>query len=272
MDRRVLRMVASDRTVTSKVVVEELELNGSVSARTIRRRIREGGYQGGWANKKPLISIKNRRRRVQWCKDHLHWTAEDWKKIIWSDESPYTVRGTTKFRVWRRPNERYTPDVTVQTLKHQPKINVWGCFSASGVGNFHRIEGTMTGESYKSILIHQLPPSVKKMFPAKNPVWSFQQDNDPKHRSKVVLKYLDKKGYDVLDWPSQSPDLNPIENLWAIIEYRLRRRICRNEEELFQLLQDEWNTIDPALLESLVESMPRRCQAVIDANGMPTKY
>ena len=75
-----------------------------------------------------------------------------------------------------------------------------------------------------------------------------------------------------MDWPAQSPDLNPIENLWSILDYQLRERKVTNKQELFACLQEGWNQISNEMLASLVDSMPRRCQAVIDAKGFATKY
>ena len=125
---------------------------------------------------------------------------------------------------------------------------------------------------YKHILINQLAGSVKKLFPAKNAELMFQHDNDPKHTAKSVKQYLRNKKYSVMDWPAQSPDLNPIENLWFVIENRLKHRVCSNEEELFEALQAQWQALEPELLAKLVGSMPKRCAAVIESKGYPTKY
>ena len=99
-------------------------------------------------------------------------------------------------------------------------------------------------------------PSVRRLFPEGD--WIFLQDNDPKHTAHSIRALFRDMAIPVLPWPSQSPDLNPIENL------------C--DEELFQVLCNGWNALDRDLLTRLVDSMPRRIQAVIDNNGYPTKY
>ena len=156
------------------------------------------------------------------------------------------MSGSTKFWVWRLPSERYNPATTRATIKHSAKIMVWGCFAANGVGCLHRISGIMDQKVYKNILVHQMKPSAAKLFPQKKFV--FQQDNDPKHTARSIKKYFknqDAAGkFETLPWPSQSPDLNPIENLWAIIENRLKTRKCSTQDQLFQALVDEWNKLE----------------------------
>jgi hypothetical protein len=112
--------------------------------------------------------------------------------------------------------------------------------------------------------------SVCQLFPQKDCI--FQHDNDPKHTAKLNKEYLKKYIVPTLDWPSQSPDLNPIENLWAILEHRARDRAPRNEDHLFEILQEAWQALDAETLTKLADSMPERIQAVIERAGMPTKY
>jgi transposase len=100
----------------------------------------------------------------------------------------------------------------------------------------------------------------------------FQQDNDPKHTSKSCKRYLINKKVNVLDWPAQSPDLNPIENLWSIIDHSLKDRKPNTVEELMQILQEGWDNIAEVTLHNLVESMQRRCNEVIRNNGYPIRY
>ena len=107
-------------------------------------------------------------------------------------------------------NERYKPWCTKGTVKHDKKNMVWGCFCSRGVGQMHLIEGIMRKEQYKTILETEALPSAQRLFRRKN--WTFQQDNDIKHTANAIKKRFTTNNISILDWPSQSPDFNPIEN------------------------------------------------------------
>jgi transposase len=221
--------------------------------------------------KKPFISEKNRVARLNWANTHSTWPIEKWRSVLWSDETPITLQWKGQSLVWRLKNERYNKDCVRGTIKHDKKINVWGCFSANGVGNFVKINGTLVATKYKQILIRNVNPSAKKLF-GENINFIFQQDNDPKHTAHIIQKYFSNKNWEIMEWPAQSPDLNPIENLWSDIKRRTKDRKPKNEDELFNIMKQAWIETETSYLDNLITSMPRRCQAVIEANGLHTKY
>jgi hypothetical protein len=157
----------------------------------------------------------------------------------------------------------------IGTVKHDTKINVWGCFSYDGVGSIHLVEGNMDAKQYVKILRTKMFLCADELFPDGN--FLFQQDNDPKHTSSLAYDLLDSKGIDYMAWPAYSPDLNPIENLWAILKRRMSDCRPKNADGLWECVQEAWYDLPVELLHNLIDSMSRRCQAVIEKKGYPTK-
>ncbi|CDQ63325.1 unnamed protein product [Oncorhynchus mykiss] len=128
----------------------------------------------------------------------------------------------------------------------------------------------MREENYVDILKQHLKTSVRKLKLGHK--WVFQMDNDPKHTSKVVAKWLKDNKVKVLEWPSQSPDLNLIEHLWAELKKRVRARRPTNLTQLHQLCQEELAKIHPTYCWNLVEGYPKCLTQVKQFKGNATKY
>eukprot|EP00597_Dinobryon_sp_UTEXLB2267_P013040 CAMPEP_0170120710 /NCGR_PEP_ID=MMETSP0020_2-20130122/15347_1 /TAXON_ID=98059 /ORGANISM="Dinobryon sp., Strain UTEXLB2267" /LENGTH=319 /DNA_ID=CAMNT_0010350711 /DNA_START=8 /DNA_END=964 /DNA_ORIENTATION=- len=234
--REIVLLVKRNPDITIREIRDQIGRT-DVCLSTIARAIL-GSY---WKTKKPFISKVNQKKRVKWCKEHLNWTANDWNKVIWSDESPFLLQFNGRKRVWRRHNERYNQKSVTGSFKNETKVMVWGCFCAAGVGNLTLINGIMDSKVYTKILDNELKPSVRRLF--KRKPYIFQQDNDPKHKSKWTTEYLEDHDINVMDWPPQSPDLNPIENLWSILDFQCRSRQPKNAQALFEDLLEAWNNI-----------------------------
>lgn len=140
-DIMIIRAVKKNRDITAGEIRDELHLE-NVCEKTIRNRISEcSEFKSYWKIQKPFVSEKNRLIRVKWAKEHLPWTVEDWRQVMWSDESPFVLRFAKRQRVWRTFNERYEPWATRATVKHDKRINIWGSFAAHGVGKLYRVIG-----------------------------------------------------------------------------------------------------------------------------------
>ena len=163
--------------------------------------------------------------------------------------------------VWRKRNAEYNPKNTIPTVKHGGgNLILWVCFSAKGTGQLHRIEGRMNGAMYREVLGNLLP-SVRALKMGRG--WVFQHDNDPKHTAKATKEWLKKKHIKVLEWPSQSPDLNPIENLWRELKLRVAKRQPRNVKDLERICKEEWTKIPPKICANLLKNYNRRLTSVL---------
>lgn len=247
------------------------ELNIPVSARTVSRRLIDADLLAYRPAKKPLISKRNQLKRLQFAQEHISWTVNQWKNVLFSDESKFNIIASDGITRVRRPKgKRVQQEFCVKTVKHGGgHVMAWGCFSANGLGPLHRIQGIMDKWSYKNILEQIMLPYAEWEMPLR---WTFQQDNDPKHTSKVVKTWFLQNNINVMQWPPQSPDLNPIENLWSIVKQRIDRNNVKNADEFFNRIKDAWYAIPQVTINNLIESMPRRCKAVIDSKGFATKY
>jgi DDE superfamily endonuclease len=199
------------------------------------------------------------------------WAKADWDEVIFSDECKFNLFYSDGIqRVWRKPGSRYEPKNLRPTVKYGGKsVMAWGCMSSKGVGKLIFIEGNMNSLDYVRILADNLGVSAAEMGLFD---YIFQQDNDPKHTSGLARLFFSERGIRVLEWPSQSPDLNPIEHLWAYMKRRLAELAPKNINQLKSFLIEIWNTIPQEFLQKLVASMPKRCEEVIKARGGHTSY
>ncbi|CAF1344832.1 unnamed protein product [Rotaria sordida] len=160
------------------------------------------GYKSTLPYGTPMLTQEHKDARVQWAIQHKD---DDWSRTIFTDETCCQLFRNT-IRRWSR-----NPSAEVKRIpKNKQKIMVWGGISIKGLIGYHSFETIMDGSYYVQILPDHLISNARKQFGRR---WRLQQDNDPKHKSRVAQQFLSSEAPEVIDWPSNSPDANPAENL-----------------------------------------------------------
>ena len=242
-DRRLVRFVKKNPFATARDVIKELELK--VSKNTVRRRLDIAGLLCYIAAKKPFISEKNRQSRSEFAHAHKNWIVEQWSLILWGDESKFNLRHSDGKKHVRRPKcKRLNPSYTKAAFKQGggKGVMIWGCFSSiSGLGPLFQINGIMDRFVYRDILEKQMVPFADDSMPLR---WQFQQDNDPKHTSKLIKNWFNTNQISLLKWPANSPDLNPIENLRKQLNDAIwLKGTISNADQLYIELKQAWQDI-----------------------------
>ncbi|KAK3538063.1 hypothetical protein QTP70_027414 [Hemibagrus guttatus] len=271
--KMITRMVSKNPRTTRGDLVNDLQRAGTkVTKASISNTLRRQGLKSCSVSRVPLLKPVHVRARLKFAREHLDDPEEDWENVIWSDETKIELFGkNSTCRVWRRKNAELHPKNTIPTVKHGGgNIMLWGCFSAKGPGRLIRVKERMNGAMYREILSKNLLPSARALKMKRG--WVFQHDHDPKHTARATKEWLRKKHFKVLEWPSQSPDFNPIENLWRELKIRVAQRQPQNITALEEICMEEWAKLPATVCKNLVATYRKRLTSVIANKGYITKY
>uniref|UniRef100_A0A673ADV1 Tc1-like transposase DDE domain-containing protein n=1 Tax=Sphaeramia orbicularis TaxID=375764 RepID=A0A673ADV1_9TELE len=240
---------------------------------TTRNRLHARGIHARRPVVRPVLTRQHVANRLAWCRTHLHWTMANWRMMVFSDESRFMVTPTDgRARVWWERGQRYVAN----NVLHRDRwgagsVMVWGAIWWTGRSNLIIVHGNLNGHGY---IENILRPEVARIMRQLGPKAVFQDDNARPHRSSAVDQFFEDEGINHMDWPARSPDLNPIEHLWDMLDRQVRswNHQLRSVQELTQWIQEEWRAIPHQQIQTLIGSMRRRCTAVIDARGRHSRY
>ena len=275
--RRATRLIETGQADTATEVYHAIKdtFLGTVSVQTIRRALKRQGMLAVTKKKRPYLSPRHKAKRYAFALSKKYWTVEDWKRVVWSDETKINRVGSDGRKwVWKKQGEGLSDRLVEGTLKHGGgSLMFWGCFGWKGTGHSCKIDGKMDADLYVEIIEDELINSLYHWDYSIDDI-TFQQDNDPKHTSKKAKRCFKENKIQVMEWPPQSPDLNPIEHLWGVLKRKLAayERPPTSMKELWERVQVEWEAISEQECQKLVESMPARIHAVLQAKGGYTKY
>ena len=250
-----------------------VQYNIEYSKSGLRSYLKREGIIARLKIRKPILSKKNRLKRISFAKSHKNWTVDDWRRVVWTDESSFSlVRNCGREYHYIPSNDNRRLPTKATTRKGGSSIMIWGCFKNDQVGKLNWISGTLDSEGYQQIVRTTGRESIIKFRCQRSFIW--MHDNARPHSSHSTNDFFDKLGWKKFDWPPQSPDLNPIENLWNILKNKVYASSqFTSIRELKATIESEWIKLDrSAVLKGLIESMPKRIYAVIANKGYTINY
>lgn len=265
----VLRIVESrmrdDDETTATQLNELLFQNGiAMSLRTILRGRALLGWTFRGSRYCQLIRDANKLKRHQWAVEHLH---DNFANVIWTDETSVQLESHRRF-CYRKKGELPTPK---PRPKHPLKVHVWAGISMQGPTPVCIFTGTMDAEGYVTILKGALLPFLRTKFA--NREHRFMQDNDPKHTSLRARRFFKENHVNWWRTPPESPDCNPIENLWYELKEHLRaREKPRTQAELVAGIEMFWNTVTQEKCQKYIRHLQKVLPRVIEVQGDATGY
>lgn len=230
-----------------------------VSTRTIQRKLKESGYVKLVPRKVPLLTPRHKEQRIEFCRQYLE---DEMKDVFFTDEATFQFYRVTQ-PMWSRKGR---PNIAVK--KFSPKINVWGGISLRGFTSLATTNENINSENYIGILQENLIATANNLYRR----WRLVQDNATPHKSRMTTAWLTDNGIRTILWPAASPDLNPIENVWAIVKNDVEKHSPLTLDDWKQNIVQSWNNITPDTRRRLIFSVKRRFQMVLDNEGEIISY
>ncbi|KAG2773851.1 hypothetical protein PC129_g16332 [Phytophthora cactorum] len=194
--------------------------------------------------------------RLNWAKNMII-QPDKWSQIVFSDEKKFNLDGPDGLRhYWR--DVRRSARQTVRRQNGGGSVMVWGSFSSAGKSKIAVLEGRQASEHYNYTVSEYMLPFAHLHHGVD---YIYQQDNASIHRSKLSIEFFEEEGIKLLDWPARLPDLNPIENVWAMMAriFYHNGKQYDSVAEMRAAIIAAWEALDTSYLGKLVDSLPKRC-------------
>ena len=191
---------------------------------------------------------------------------EQFDDVVFTDES--TVQLEQHAHLCFR--KRLQPRNLKQRAKHPIKVHIWGGISKRGATNIVIFTGIMDAERLVTVYEAGLLPFLRDRYPAGH---RLQQDNDPKHASQRIEDFFEQHGVNWWPTPPESPDLNPIENVWGSLKHFLRTTFKpKNLEELKDSIKQFWSSLTPEVCSRYINHLHKVIPKVVQKEGGPSGY
>lgn len=244
----------------------------NVTLQTVRNHLRADGLRCRRPAKKIMMSNEHREDRVRFAREYLDF---DWcnNVVVFSDEKTFRSDKDGRKILWRRNNERYSlANILPCRCSGRITLGYWGWMSSMGPGELVQVSARNTAQGYLDILQNVMLPTVRTVYPDEHIY--FVHDNCAVHRAHIVQEWFNKQeSLTVIDWPSKSPDLNPIENLWGHMVLNWDPSNVRSRSNLDEVVTSTWEIMRGTdMCWNMVTGMRSRLQQIIVREGAPLRY
>ena len=248
-----------------KATLEEIKIacDLDISLSQLSVYLKRFGMASRRARSRIIISNINKQKRLIFCRWMLEQSDEFIDSICFSDETVVKSQPNGEVVLFRAPEgtDWYSPS----NAGGGKFVMFWGCASKAAYGPLVVIEGKNTAEKYITTLSDHLLPEIQ----ASPGLLTFQQDNASIHKTRAVMSFLTENGVKTFEWPPQSPDLSPIENIWNAV--KMKMKALRPRPRSHALMRDAvlqiWENLDNHIRTSLIESFRSRLHKCIAARG-----
>ena len=255
---QIFKRMAMKKRMSTRVLARKMNLSQTSILRTAKRI----GLFPYRTQKKPLLTSEMVSDRMKFAKKILN---HDWSQTLFIDEKKVCLvqEPNRKNDVIWAPKGETIP--YVPTIKFPFHFNVCAGISVTGRTEIFIFEENMDSELFLKILRESIIPGAKKLF---NNKWELFMDNDPKHRAKKAEQFLHENQIICPKIPARSPDLNPIENVWSMMDDELKQISHQTKNSLRKAIKSAWKKIDQNKIKNAIESMPSRLRLIKEAKGL----
>jgi transposase len=270
-ERAVEWIITGNQAPSIRLVAKRLktEKKIDVSRETVRRTAHARGLTPFKKQRSSRLTKAHKKARLAFAKKYKD---KDWSNVVFTDEHAFKQfrSGNSQHNfAWRHSREQAP---TREVERWPITLNVWAGITLQGKSDLVFYQGGLNAQEYQNLLEKTLLPFASDTFEGGEIEWELQQDKATSHTAASTKKWLEDHNVDTInDWPTKGDDINPIENLWSIMDDKLAKRKFRTEKGMKKCLIDEWNKLDEEVVHNLIDSVPNRIRKVIKAKGGHTK-